>query len=222
MFLGPGGAQYNTPQMYWADIGTTVDAVYSHTYEFNRIYERTIDPLGQTFNSPRLGQIMRFRQMSRSYGAGGVSWWDWQSSTTGAWQALSQSVGPLTDVIPDTSLATLGQNAAGDLVVWAQEHLVTAGEPITIDGGFGPQTLAAVESFQSAHGLPMDGQIGTLTWQALLRYAPAPVKWVHRGKRIVATAASASRSTIVEPVPKSASLHARRNEIAGAGGAGRP
>jgi lysozyme family protein len=106
--------------------------------------------------------------------------------------------------------------------VWAQEHLVTAGEPITIDGGFGPQTLAAVESFQSAHGLPVDGQIGTLTWQALLRYAPAAVKWVHRGKRIVATAAGASRTKIVEPVPKSASLRAKRNEIAGAGGAGRP
>jgi hypothetical protein len=222
VFLGPGGAQYNTPQMYWADIGTTVDAVYSHTYEFNSIYERTIDPLGQTFNRPRLGQIIRFRQMSRSYGAGGVSWWDWQSSTTGAWQALSRSVGPLTDVIADTSLASLGLHAAGDLVVWAQEHLVTAGEPITIDGGFGPQTLAAVESFQSAHGLPVDGVIGTLTWQALLRYAPAAVKWVHRGKRIVATAASARRAGIVEPVPKSASLRAKRNEIAGAGGAGRP
>ena len=222
VFLGPGGAQYNTPQMYWADIGTTVDAVYSHTYEFNRIYEREIDPLGQTFNRPRLGQIKRFRQMSRSYGAGGVSWWNWQSSTTGTWQALSQSVGPLTGVIADTSLAPIGLHAAGDVVVWAQEHLVTAGEPITIDGGFGPQTLAAVENFQSAHGLPVDGVIGTLTWQALLRYAPASVKWVHRGKRIVATPASARRAGIVEPVPKSASLRAKRDEIAGAGGAGRP
>ena len=52
-----------------------------------------------------------------------------------------------------------------------------------------------MESFQSAHGLPVDGQIGALTWQALLRYAPAPVKWVHRGKRIVATAAAASRAS---------------------------
>ena len=28
-------------------------------------------PLGQTYNGPRLGQIMRFRQLSRSYGAAG-------------------------------------------------------------------------------------------------------------------------------------------------------
>jgi peptidoglycan hydrolase-like protein with peptidoglycan-binding domain len=220
VFLGPGGAQYNTPQMYWADIGTTVDGVYSHTYEFNRIYERTIDPLGQTFNRPRLGQIKRFRQMSVSYGAAGVSWWDWQSSTTGTWQALSQPVGPLSGFTPDPGLATLGLHAQGDLVVWAQEHLVTAGEPITIDGGFGPQTQAAVETFQSTHGLAVDGVIGDLTWQALLRFAPAPVKWVHRGKRIVATAASIGH--LVEPVPKSASLPSKRNEIAGAGGAGRP
>jgi putative peptidoglycan binding protein len=220
VFLGPGGAQYNTPQMYWADIGTTVDGVYSHTYEFNRIYERTINPLGQTFNRPRLGQIKRFRQMSRSYGAAGVSWWDWQSSTTGTWQALSQPVGPLGNFIPDPALAALGLNAQGDLVVWAQEHLVTAGEPITIDGGFGPQTQAAVEAFQSTHGLAVDGVVGDLTWRALLRFAPAPVKWVHRGKRIVATAAAIGH--LIEPVPKSASLPSKRNEIAGAGGAGRP
>jgi peptidoglycan hydrolase-like protein with peptidoglycan-binding domain len=220
VFLGPGGAQYNTPQMYWADIGTTVDGVYSHTYEFNRIYERTIVPLGQTFNRPRLTQIKRFRQVSLSYRAAGVSWWDWQSSTTGGWRALSQPAGPLSDFTPDLTLATLGLHAKGDLVVWAQEHLVTADEPITIDGGFGPQTLAAVESFQGAHGLVVDGVIGELTWQALLRYAPAPVKWVHSGKRIVATAASGRH--IVEPVPKSASLPAKHNEIAGAGGAGRP
>jgi peptidoglycan hydrolase-like protein with peptidoglycan-binding domain len=220
VFLGPGGAQYNTPQMYWADIGTTVDGVYSHTYEFNRIYGRTIVPLGQTFNRPRLNQIKRFRQLTLSYGASGVSWWDWQSSTTGTWQALSQPAGRLTDFTPDPALATLGIRAKGDLVVWAQEHLVSAGEPITIDGGFGPQTQQAVENFQSAHGLEVDGLIGQLTWQALLRYAPAPVKWVHQGKRIVATAASGRRRTLVEPTPKSASLPAKHNEIAGAGGAG--
>jgi hypothetical protein len=222
VFLGPGGAQYNTPQMYWADIGTTVDGVYSHTYEFNRIYGRTIVPLGQTFNRPRLNEIKRFRQLSLSYGAAGLSWWDWQSSTTGAWQALSQPAGRLTDFTPDPALATLGIRAKGDLVVWAQEHLVTAGEPITIDGGFGPQTQQAVENFQSTHGLEVDGLIGQLTWQALLRYAPAPVKWVHQGKRIVATTASGRKRTIVEPIPKSASLPAKHNEIAGAGGAGRP
>ena len=219
VFLGPGGAQFNTPQMYWADIGTTVDAVYSHTYEFNRLYQRTIDPLGQAFNRPRLGQIKRFRQMSRAYGAPGVSWWDWQEATTSVWQALSQSVGQLTGFTADPAFATLGVHARGDLVVWAQEHLVTAGEPITIDGAFGPQTLAAVESFQTTEGLPATGLIDQSTWTALLHLAPAPVHWVHQGRRTVATIAGGVH---VEPVPKSASLPAKRDEIPGAGGAGRP
>ena len=51
VFLGPGGAEYNTPQMYWLDIGTTVDAVYAHTYAFNRMYQRQIDPLGQVWET---------------------------------------------------------------------------------------------------------------------------------------------------------------------------
>jgi hypothetical protein len=46
VFLGPGGAQYNAPQMYWADIGVSVDQVYSHTYMWNRPYNRPIYPLG--------------------------------------------------------------------------------------------------------------------------------------------------------------------------------
>ena len=49
VFLGPGGAQYNAPQMYWHDIGVSVDTVYANTYIANRIYGRPIYPLGQTY-----------------------------------------------------------------------------------------------------------------------------------------------------------------------------
>ena len=38
VFLGPGGAQANLPQVYWKDIGGTVDAVSGHTLAHNRIY----------------------------------------------------------------------------------------------------------------------------------------------------------------------------------------
>ena len=47
VFLGPGGANYNLPQMYWRDIGTSVPQVYAHTYADNVIYRRPIRPLGQ-------------------------------------------------------------------------------------------------------------------------------------------------------------------------------
>jgi peptidoglycan hydrolase-like protein with peptidoglycan-binding domain len=220
VFLGPGGAQFNTPQMYWAEIGTTVDAVYAHTYAFNRLYRRALDPMGQAFNHPRAGQIKRFRQMSRSYGAANVSWWNWQSATTGDWIALSQPIGALHRFTPSRSYATLGVHAQGDVVVWAQEHLVAAGERVAIDGSFGPLTLRAVEKFQRGHGLPVDGLIGQNTWSALLRYSPVHVRWVHRGRRIVASLASGNWREL--PVPKSARLPAKRDEIPGSGGAGWP
>ena len=81
VFLGPNGAQYNLPQMYWADIGTTVSAVFSHTYEYNEIYRRPIFPLGQLFGRLSAAAIEQFNTLASDYGATGVSWWDWQSAS---------------------------------------------------------------------------------------------------------------------------------------------
>ncbi len=217
VFLGPGGAQYNAPQMYWVDIGTNVDHVYSHTYVFNRLYRRTIFPLGQIYNSPSAADIRRFRQLSRAYGAPNVSWWDWQESSGRAWYALSQRIAGIGGFQANNAYASLGQGARGDAVVWAQEHLVSAGQRISVDGGFGPQTKAAVKRFQSAHGLGADGLISTATWSALLRYSPTSVRWTSSGARIALAGGGAS-----QPVPKSATLPAKGNELHGAPGRGRP
>ncbi len=218
VFLGPGGAQYNVPQMYWYDIGASVDRVYAHTYDFNRIYGRPISPLGQIYNSPPARDIRRFRQLSRSYAAPGVSWWDWQEGTGGAWHATSQPIGWLSNFSPDTSLATLGPKDQGDVVVWAQEHLVSAGQKVGIDGSFGPKTETAVQLFQTAHALQATGQIDAATWQALLRYPPAAVRWTPKGAKTAS--ATGAGPGAARPVPRSASLPAKRNEIAGAGGSG--
>ena len=61
VFLGPGAAQANLPQVYWKDIGGTVDAVSGHTLAHNRIYGVAIAPLGQTYQDPRAEDIARFR-----------------------------------------------------------------------------------------------------------------------------------------------------------------
>ncbi len=220
VFLGPGGAQYNAPQMYWRDIGVSVDTVFAHTYAFNRMYGRSIVPLGQIYNSPPAGDILRFRQVSRAYGAPSVSWWDWQEGNSGAFHAASRPVGSLRGFAPNRILATLPPHAQGDLVVWAQEHLISAGTRIAVDGDFGPGTLSAVKRFQSAHGLAADGVIGTQTWTALLRYGAANVSWVISKNRQQAVLA---RSGIhQELVPKSAKLRAKHNEIPASLGAGRP
>jgi hypothetical protein len=218
VFLGPGGAQYNVPQMYWFDIGTSVDHVYSHTYALNRIYQRPIFPLGQIYNSPPLSDIRRFRQLSRAYGAAGVSWWDWQEASPGDWRAMSQPVGWLNTFQADASLASVSRGAQGDLVVWAQEHLFAAGQRLPIDGSFGSRTQSAVRRFQRATGLPVTGTIGRLTWQRLLRYQPVRVRWTTSGART----SSVGGYSLTMPVPASSRLPAKRNEIAGAGGAGRP
>ena len=222
VFLGAGGAQYNTPQMYWFDIGTSVDAVYAQTYSFNRLYGRPISPLGQVYNGPPAGDIRRFRQLSRYYGAPGVSWWDWQEAPARAWHAVSQPIGLLSSFRAYTKLATLRVGDQGDVVVWAQEHLLGAGQSVSVDGSYGPAMKAAVRRFQLSKGLrPASGTLGTLTWRALLRSRPASVRWTAGGARI-ASAARAGNGPFDAPVPLSASLPAKRDEIAGSGGAGRP
>lgn len=209
VFLGPGGAQYDVPQMYWIDIGTTVDRVYSNTYTYNRPYQRQLDPLGQVYDHPPPRQILRFRQLSRAYRAPGVSWWDWQEATAAGWHALSEPVGSLKRFRASPGLATLQRGSQGDLVVWAQEHLLSAGYRISVDGAFGPQTESAVKSFQQTHRLSADGVLGTSTWRALLRYRPATVHWTSSTAHL----ASAARASGRMPVPKSASLPAKRYEI---------
>jgi hypothetical protein len=237
VFLGPGGAQYDAPQMYWKDIGVTTDDVFAHTYSYNLIYGRPIFPLGQLYSSPPAHQIVRFRQLSRVYGAPGLSWWDWQEASSAQWTALSRPVGSLTGYVPNETMPDVGQGASGDMVVWAQEHLNTAGEPITVSGEFGYHTLLAVQAFQTAHGLTADGVIGPETWAALLRYAAANVTWStsagqhatvmtqafrQREDARTSTPGAVTPPAITAPVPRSASRPARRDEIAGAGGAGRP
>jgi hypothetical protein len=230
VFLGPGGAQYNAPQMYWRDIGTTTDNVFGHTYAYNLIYGRPIYPLGQVYGRPPAHQVVRFRSLARVYGAGGVSWWDWQDARGSDWIALSRPAGALPGYVPYKILADVNPNDQGDLVVWAQEHLVSAGYPIQVSGDYGYHTLLDVEAFQTSHGLTPDGIIGPATWGALLRYRIARVKWRVAKRHDKATVTSAditaaqraTPSRLVEPVPASASLPAKRDEIAGAGGRGRP
>jgi peptidoglycan hydrolase-like protein with peptidoglycan-binding domain len=159
--------------------------------------------------------VIRFRQLSRAYGAGGVSWWDWQESPTRDWKALGRPAPNLhgfqaTAVLP--TLAARGGHgiSAGDLVVWAQQYLYSAGWHVQIDGDFRSRTRTAVKQFQAAHGLTPSGVIDTPTWQALQRYPAAPVIWRARNGR---TVASGARAGLYLPPPLSARLPARRYEI---------
>jgi hypothetical protein len=210
VFLGPGGAQYNVPQMYWKDIGVSVDSVYAHTYRYNRIWGRPMYPLGQVYNAPPPSEIVRFRQLSLAYGAGSVSWWDWQESSNAGWAAVGQSIGRLAGFTPSPAVVNLGRGAKGDVVVWAQQHLRSAAQQVPVDGAFGAQTERAVLGLQTARGLLPTGVIDAATWSVLLRYPAAKVRWKKTTNGGATTAAAAGFTA----VPKSASLPAVRNELA--------
>ncbi len=178
VFMGPGGAQFNQPQMYWKAIGTSVDSAYASTWPVNRVYGRPILPLGQLYQDPPPADILRFRSLARAYGASGVSWWDWQEATTRGFNAVGSGLGPAV-AAPGAASAypTLKNGSKGDLVVLAQERLAGSGRAITVDGGYGPATQAVVRDFQTQSGLPVTGMIDTATWPVLLRQPIAARDW---------------------------------------------
>ncbi len=226
VFMGPGGATFNLPQIYWKTIGDTVDQSLAHTYEWNLPYETAIFPLGQTYDGPKAADVRRFRQLSTAYGARGVSWWVWQFASDSDWTALGAPVDPLPR--PDTLWPTLTVGSGGkvgsrgDLVVWAQQHLLGAGQTVGVDGQFGAGTASAVRAFQSANNLPVTGQVDAETWPVLLKTAPAAVDWTAkarasaRGARAAgARAAQAGAGALPAGAngPASADLPAKRYEI---------
>jgi peptidoglycan hydrolase-like protein with peptidoglycan-binding domain len=221
VFLGPGGAQYNVPQMYWHLIGTTVDTVYSHTYFYNAPYARPIAPLGEVAGDPPPNAIKRFRQLRRIYHAPATSWWDWQESSPQSWGALSATIANAVNTTPVSGMPMLGIRGKGvikqgDLVVWAQEHLWSAGNQVQIDGVFGKATRTAVRKYQSTHRLTVTGQVNSATWASLLHYSAAAVTWTTSGATVARAASDSSRSHANSPVlvpPRSAGLKARAYEI---------
>jgi hypothetical protein len=214
VFFGPGGATVDQPQMYWKAIGTSVRAVYEHTYLFNRLWGHPIYPIGQAYMAPSRRELIGFRRYADSYGGNPPSWWDWQETSRRGWTALGASTaGPIGGYRPIADQPLLRRGSRGDLVVWAQQHLAGAGASLPVTGVFGPRTAAAVRSFQLLRGLPVDGQVGTDTWPALLEATPVRPRWsAHRARARRGAAASSSRP-VPASRPLSASLPAHAYEI---------
>jgi peptidoglycan hydrolase-like protein with peptidoglycan-binding domain len=181
VFMGPNGAQYNAPQMYWKDIGQSVDTVYANTYIANRIYGRPIFPLGQTYGGVSSSDLLRFREEAVDYGATGTSYWDWQETPSSGWSTLATPLAPLTSVTPNSSYPELHSASRGDQVLWLQEHLASAVPGQETTGYFGAQTTANLKTFQSAHGIEANGVATTATWAALLALPPVAVSWTGGG-----------------------------------------
>lgn len=168
VFLAPGAANANLPQVYWKDIGGTVDAVSGRTLAHNRIYGVPIAPIGQTYGNVPPADIARFRELWAAYGSAGVSWWSWQATTEPGWAALAL---PLTaPVLPptDPGWPTLARGNKGDQVLWLQQRLASASPTVARTSTFDDATDVALRAFQASRGLAVTGTTDALTWQAVL------------------------------------------------------
>jgi hypothetical protein len=180
VFLAPGAAQANLPQVYWKDIGGTVDAVSARTLAQNRIYGTAIAPLGQTYGNTPPEDIARFRALWAAYGSGGLSWWSWQHTTAPGWAALTAPVGPLALPPADPGWPALARGRKGDQVVRLQQHLKRFDPALVVTASFDAATDQALRTLQSSRGLPVTGTTDALTWQAVLGLALQPVDWQSR------------------------------------------
>ena len=180
VFLGPNAAQYNLPQMYWADIGTSVPRrVRRITYEYNEIYRRPIFPLGQLWHG--LGrELDRAVQQGRDdYGATGVSWWDWQSRRPSYWGAMTGGAPLLGELraVNRTHGERLPrkQGRPGDLGAGAP---LRGRYKIAVDGRVRPDHAGRRQVVPAqARRLPATGVINGLTWDALVNVTPVTVGW---------------------------------------------
>jgi len=206
VFLGPGGAQFNQPQMYWKAIGTSVDNVFAHTYRWNRIYQRPIVPLGQTWMNPSRAELTRFRSLARAFGAPGLSWWDWQETPAAVWRALAAPL-RATPAAPDPGWPPLRRGSRGDYVLWLQQHLAGAGATVSQDGVYGSRTATAVRTFQISRGLLPTGSMNAATWRALLRLRPSEPDWAPAGGSGGGAAARASSARDAAPASASVRGH---------------
>jgi hypothetical protein len=187
VFLSPGAADFNVPQMYWRAIGTSVDSVFRTTYMHNRIYGRPIYPLGQVWMQPPPAEIRRFRALAAAYGATGVSWWSWQEGTGRDFAAVGAPLLRTLAQPPDPGYPVVTTLSRGDIVVQVQRLLLSAGARLTVTGWMDPATRRAIASFKQARGLGIGSTVTAAAWRALLALDPAPVTW--RARRYAVAAA---------------------------------
>jgi peptidoglycan hydrolase-like protein with peptidoglycan-binding domain len=195
--------------MYWRAIGVSVATVFTHTYEFNQLYGRPIVPFGQVYGGATAGEIRAFRAAAAARAAAGAHWWDWQTAPRSAWQALGAPLPQRTGRVRTLAdpRPTLVRGSRGDVVVWAQEHLLAAGWPVPVNGRFDAATLRAVNRFRAAAGLPPSGRIGAAAWAALLAFPVKTPAWSLAG-RVTRIAGLGARPS----APWSARLPGRRGD----------
>ena len=101
-----------------------------------------------------------------------TSWW-----TGVAWTGVTTTPGGPSVPVPDSkSYPTLRQGASGPDVQLAQRVIGA-----TSDGVFGPATLAALETWQNANGVPVTGVLDDATWNRMVLLGKIPARGEDQG-----------------------------------------
>lgn len=167
VFLAPGGAQTNMPQIYWKDIGVSVSRAFSATYPSNSVYGRPIRPIGQLYQAPARREILDFRAQAAQYGADGVSWWVWEQANSTGWKAVSDPLA-VPELARVVTPPTVGPGWNSDLVRWVRLRLKARGMGVRLnDSRYDSALAAAVSAFQAKRGLPVTGTVTPATWAVL-------------------------------------------------------
>ncbi len=151
-------ANISYPSMRQGDEGTAVKNLQYTLYELG-YYDGAIDgKYGQT----TADAVREFQIQNKIKPVDGVA-----GSVTLSKMYSSDAVAATAN---NLDYDTVEAGATGDLVVQIQECLVDLGYLEEITGVYDDATVAAVKSFQKAHGLTADGKCGPLTLQVLFGY----------------------------------------------------
>lgn len=85
-----------------------------------------------------------------------------------------------TTIVGAPAWPSLRIGAEGPTVEALQLLLNAHGHDVVVDGFFGDSTLAAVEALEADSGIPVDGEVGRVTWQQLV----VPVRRGQRGDAV--------------------------------------
>ena len=166
------------PMVYWMgrDPGADVAGAIANL----SAYGKPIIPIGQAYDGsgeggpvgvPSRAQIQRFMQVAEEHGAIGVSFWSWQHANGEAWDAIRDSA---SFTLPATPPGAPVAFTPGQIRAY-QGLLTSLGFPVALDGAWGPGTVAALNAYQAAAGLPQTGVVDHLTRRILLTPFRAPV-----------------------------------------------
>lgn len=164
------------PMIYWMQ----TDPAHAVNEAFDRLapFGKPVIPIGQAYDGlpeggppgiPPPPQLHRFMDYAAARGAAGVSFWSWQAADAPTWQAIAEH--------PNFQLpASIPQALRVEQVRSYQILLTTLGFPVAPDGVWGPQSDAALRSFQARARLRVTGLIDNETRAMLLKPTNPPLK----------------------------------------------